>query len=246
MIDPTTNTLYVVAKTMEVSGGNTNYYHRLHALDITTGAEKFGGPVIIQASVPGTGGSSSGGQVPFVSLRENQRPALLLSNGVVYVAFAAHGDVVPYHGWVLGYNASTLAQTFVFNTSPNAATYGAGIWMSGDGVATDSSGNLFFVTGNGVFDVNTGGIDYGDSLLSVNPTTAAVNTYFTPMDQSNDNANDLDLGSGGVLLLPAQAGSTAHPNLALTAGKDGTIYLVDRDSMGGYNSRTTTRLFSLS
>jgi IPT/TIG domain/Fibronectin type III domain len=242
VIDPTTNTLYVVALTKEVSNGNTHYYHRLHALDITTGAEKFGGPVLLQASVPGTGAGSSGGQLPFVSLVENQRPALLLSNGIVYIAFAAHSDQIPYHGWVLGYSASTLQQTLVFNTSPNATSFGAGIWMSGDGLATDTSGNLFFVTGNGIFDVNTGGVDYGDTLLRINQTTGAVLQYFTPADQSNDNANDIDLGSGGVILLPDQAGSTAHPHLALTAGKDGTVYLVDRDSMGGYNANNNGQI----
>jgi len=220
VIDPTTNTLYVVAKTKEVSGGNTNYVHRLHALDITTGAEKFSGPEVIAASVAGTGGGSSGGQVPFDSLRENQRPALLLSNGVVYIAFASHSDIVPYHGWVLGYSASNITQqTLVFNTSPNATSYGAGIWQSGDGVATDSSGNLYFVTGNGVFDANTGGLDYGDSLLRINQTTGAVAQYFTPADQASDAAADLDLGSGGVTLLPAAAGSTAHPNLAVVGGQ---------------------------
>ena len=107
--------------------------------------------------------------------------------------------------------------------------------MSGDGLATDPSGNLFFVTGNGTFDVNTGGVDYGDSLLRLDQTSGSVAQYFTPYDQANMNANDLDLGSGGVTLLPDQAGSTAHPHLALTAGKNGTIYLVDRDAMGGYN-----------
>ena len=204
------------------------------------GAEKFGGPVILQASIAGTGDGSSGGHVPFVALRENQRPALLLSNGVVYLAFGSHGDVGPWHGWVLGYNAATLAQTFVYNTSPNSG--GAGIWMSGDGLATDTSGNLFFVTGNGVFDANTGGLDYGDSLLRIDQGTGSVVTYFTPQDQSNDNAADLDLGSGGVLLVPDQAGSAAHPHLALTAGKDGTIYLVDRDAMGGYNPNGDTQI----
>jgi hypothetical protein len=238
VIDPSTNTLYVVAKTKEVNSPNI-YYHRLHALDITTGAEKFGGPVIISASVPGNGAGGSGGVVPFYSLRENQRPALLLNNGVVYVGFASHNDFVPYHGWILGYQAAQgLKQTLVYNTSPNATSFGAGIWMSGDGLATDSTGNIFFVTGNGIFDATSGGVDYGDSLMSINPTTGNVNTYFTPDDQANDSANDLDLGSGGVLLLPSQAGSAAHPSLALTAGKDGTMYLVDRTNMGGYNSGT--------
>jgi hypothetical protein len=238
VIDPSTNTLYVVAKTKEVNRASI-YFHRLHALDITTGAEKFGGPVIISASVPGTGAGSSGGVVSFNSLRHNQRPALLLSNGVVYISFASHNDYVPYHGWILGYQAAQgLKQTLVYNTSPNATSFGAGIWMSGDGLATDSTGNIFFVTGNGIFDANTGGVDYGDSLMSINPTTGAVNTYFTPANQANDSANDLDLGSGGVLLLPPQAGSAAHPSLALTAGKDGSLYLVDRTNMGGYNSST--------
>jgi hypothetical protein len=240
VIDPATNTLYVVVKTKEVSGSNTTYVHRFHALDITTGAEKFGGPVVIQASVPGFGGGSVGGQVPFISLRENQRTALLLNNGVVYLAFASHGDQVPYHGWVLGYNASTLQQVMVYNTSPNATSFGAGIWMSGDGLAVDSTGNIYFVTGNGVFDVNTGGNDYGDSLLRINQTTGAVVDYFTPFDQSNMNANDLDLGSGGVLLLPDQSG--AHPHLALTAGKNGTIYLVDRDNMGHFNPNNNNQI----
>jgi fibronectin type 3 domain-containing protein len=238
VIDPSTNTLYVVAKTKEVQTAQI-YYHRLHALDLTTGAEKFGGPIILSASVAGNGAGSSGGQVAFNSLRENQRPALLLNNGVVYIAFASHNDYVPYHGWILGYKAAQgLQQTLVFNTSPNATSFGVGIWMSGDGLATDSTGNLFFATGNGIFDANTGGVDYGDSLMSINPTNGNVLTYFTPSDQSNDSANDLDLGSGGVLLLPSSAGSSAHPNLALTAGKDGTVYLVDRANMGGYNSNT--------
>jgi fibronectin type 3 domain-containing protein len=236
VIDPSTKTMYVVAMTKE-SG---SHVHRVHALDITTGAEKFGGPFVITASVPGSGAPQSGGQVTFNSLRQNQRAAALLSNGVVYFAFASHQDITPYHGWVLGYDAATLQQTVIFNDSPNTSSFGAGIWQSGDGVATDTSGNLYFSTGNGVFDANTGGKDYGDSLLRVNQATnqttgtGGVVDYFTPHDQANMNANDLDLGSGGVILLPDAAGSTAHPHLVLTAGKNGTVYLVDRDKMGGY------------
>ncbi|HEX5483016.1 MAG TPA: fibronectin type III domain-containing protein, partial [Terriglobia bacterium] len=157
-IDQTTGTLYVVAKTKE----GTGYVQRLHALDITTGAEKFGGPVVIQASVAGTGAGSSGGLVPFDALRENQRPALLLNNGVIYIAFASHGDQPPWHGWVLGYSASTLQQVMVYNATPNGS--GAGIWQSGGGLATDASGNIYFITGNGTFDANTGGADYGDTF----------------------------------------------------------------------------------
>src|SRR5262249_52973507 len=161
-------TLYVVAKTKEVSGSTTNYVQRLHALNIATGAETLGGPVVLQASVPGTGAGSQGGVLAFDPLRENQRPGLLLNNGVIYIAFASHGDQAPYHGWVLGYNATSLQQTMAFCVSPNGA--GGGIWQSGMGLATDSSGNVFFMTANGVFDANTGGSDYGVSILKLGPT----------------------------------------------------------------------------
>jgi fibronectin type 3 domain-containing protein len=232
-IDPTSNTLYVVAKTKEVVGGNTTYVHRLHALDLGTGAEKLGGPVNVSASVPGTGGGSSGGTLPFNSLHENQRSALLLLNGVVYLAFGSHGDVNPYHGWVLGYNASTLSQVMVFCTSPNTPGNGSGVWQSGDGLATDATGNLYFVTGEGLFNVNSGGKDYGDSLMRLSPTGTPLD-YFTPHDQATLDSQNLDFGSGGVLLLPDQPG--AHPHLAITAGKNATVYVVDRDNMGHYNS----------
>ncbi|MBZ5621860.1 MAG: pyrrolo-quinoline quinone [Acidobacteriia bacterium] len=237
VINPATGTLYVVAKTKEVSGSTTNYVHRLHALDIATGAEKFGGPVVIQASVPGTGDGSSGGQTPFISLRENQRAALLLSNSVVYFAFAAHGDQPPYHGWVLGYNAATLQQTMVYNSTPNGSA--GGIWQSGDGLATDSTGNIYFVTGNGDFNANSGGSSYGDSFVKLSPSGAVVD-YFTPHDQAIMQAGDLDLGSGGTLLLPDQSGP--HPHLAISAGKNGTMYLVDRDNMGRYNANNDNQI----
>ena len=248
VIDPTTNTLYVVVKTKEVSG-STKYLHRLHELDITTSAEKFGGPVVIQpASVPGTGSGSSGGLVPFISLHENQRAALLLNNGVVYIAFGAHGDNSPYHGWVVGFNASTLQQVMQFCTSPNdngirvtGGGQGSGVWQSGDGLATDSTGNIYFVTGNGIFDANTGGPDYGDSFLKISSAGALVD-FFTPHDQQSMNDNDIDLGSGGVLLLPDSAGSSSHPHLAITAGKNGTIYLIDRDNLGHYNPNNDSQI----
>ena len=231
VIDPATGTLYVVAKTKEVSGGTTTYVQRLHALDITTGAEKLGGPVVIQATVPGTGNGSSGGQLPFSPLHENQRPALLLSNGVVYLGFSSHGDVEPFHGWLLGYDATTLQQVLVFNSAPNGDH--GGIWMNGDGPAVDASGNLYFITGDGTLDADTGGNDYGDSFVKLS-TSGTVQDYFSPSVQSTLDANDLDLGSGGVLLLPDQSGSHAHE--MVSAGKNGTIYLVDRDNMGGFDS----------
>jgi len=233
VIDPGTGTLYVVAKTKEPSG----YFQRLHALDITTGAEKFGGPVVIQASVTGTGEGAQGGQVAYDPLRENQRPALLLNNGVVYIAAASHGDNDPYHGWVLGYNATTLQQVMVYNTTPNAGR--GGIWQSGGGVAADSAGNLFFVTGNGDFDANTGGNDYGESYVKLSPSGIVLD-YFTPYNESTLNLYDLDLGSAGLILLPDQPGTT--PQLVGNAGKGGTIYLVNRDNMGHYNSQSDNQI----
>lgn len=230
VIDSATSTLYVVAKTKEVSGGTTNYVQRLHALDIKSGAEKFGGPVVIQASVPGTGDGSQGTTVPFVSLRENQRPGLLLSNGVVYIGFASHGDQHPWHGWVLGYNATTLQQVMAYNVTPN--DYGGGIWQGGCALAADSAGNIYFVTGNGAFDANTGGSDYGDSFVKLAPNGTVVD-YFAPHDQASMDANNLDLGSGGSALLLDQSGPNAH--LMVSAGKGGTVYVVNRDNMGHYN-----------
>jgi len=227
VIDPSTGTLYVVVKTKE--GANV-YRQRLHALDIATGAEKFGGPVLIQATVPGTGVGSTGGQLAFDQLRENQRTALLLHNGVVYFGFGSHGDVQPYHGWLLGYNATTLQRVFTFNTTPNGE--GGGIWQSGGGMAIDAAGNFYFATGDGTFNANTGGVDYGNTFMKLSPTGAVIDT-FTPTDQAFLDANNLDLDAGGMILLPDQLG--AHPNLLVSAGKDGTIYVVDRDNMGGYH-----------
>jgi len=234
VIDQGTGTLYVVAKTKEVVGGTTTYVQRLHALDITTGAERCGGPAVIQASVPGTGDGNDGhGKVPFNALRENQRPALLLNNGVVYIGFASHADQPPYHGWVLGYDAHTLQQVMAYNDTPNGSD--GGIWQSGGGLAADSAGNIFFVTGNGTFDANTvGGMDYGDSIEKIS-AGGSVLDYFTPHDQAALSAADLDLGSGAALLLPDQGGP--HPHLLVTAGKGGTMYLIDRDTgkMGQFN-----------
>jgi fibronectin type 3 domain-containing protein len=233
VIDKSTNTMYVVVKTKEVSGGTTNYVQRLHALDLTTGAEKLGGPVVIQATVPGTGIGSTNGQLAFNSLRENQRTGLLLVNGVVYFGFASHGDNQPYHGWIFGYNASTLQRTLAFCVTPNQE--GAGVWMSGDGIASDSTGSLYYITGDGEFDGNTGGPDWGDSYIRMTPA-GVVSDYFTPSNQDALNAGNHDLGSGGALLLPDQPG--AHPHEMLSSGKDGSIYLVDRDNMGHYSTST--------
>jgi hypothetical protein len=227
VIDGTSNTLYVVAFTLESS----IYYQRLHALDITSGAEKFGGPIVIQASVPGIGAGSVGGMVDFTPLLQNQRSALLLSNGVVYIAWASFGDLGEYHGWVMGYNAKTLAQVSVFNDTPNGSQ--GGIWHSAGGLSADSSGHVYLITGNGTFDVNTGGVDYGDSFLRMT-STLSVTDYFTPDNQSTLDDDDLDLGSSAGLILPKQSGS--YPDEITRADKQGTIYLVDRDNMGKFHS----------
>jgi hypothetical protein len=229
VINPTNGTLYVVAATKEVSNGTNNYVNRLHALDIATGAEKFGGPIVIQASVPGTGLGSRGGMVFFSSLTNNQRPALLLVSNVVYVGFADHGDSVIYHGWVLGYNATNLQQVMAFCTTPNEGK--GGVWQGGGGIAADASGNLYFSTGNGNFKASSS--DYGDTALKISPGGTVLD-YFAPSNQATLFSQDLDLSPGGVLLLPDQSGP--NPHLMIASGKYGSIHLINRDNMGGYSA----------
>ncbi|PYM38808.1 MAG: pyrrolo-quinoline quinone [Candidatus Rokuibacteriota bacterium] len=253
VIDVVTGTLYVVAKTKEVSAGRPHYVQRLHALDIGTGAERMGGPIVIGdtvvdgndpsvsgPSVVGIGDGSGGAEVVFNALRELNRPGLLLVDGVVYVAWASHGDNRPYHGWLIGYDAETLAQVAVFNTTPNGTS--GGVWMSGAGLAADSLGAIYLSTGNGTFDVaGTHAPAYGDSVLKLVEDAVlghltgrgvSVLDFFTPWNQDALAAVDQDLGSGGVLLLPDQSG--ARPHLMVTAGKEGKIYLLDRDDLGAY------------
>jgi hypothetical protein len=237
VIDPASGTLYVVAKTKEIVGGTTSYVQRLHALDITTGAEKFGGPVVIAPVFRGTGADSQAGLVYFDPLLQNQRSALLLANGVVYFGFGAHGNPAAYHGWVLGYMATTLQQVMVYNTTPNARA--GGVWQAGGGVAADSSGNLYFATGNGTFDANVSGGDYGDSVVKIN-NSGFVLDYFTPHEQLTLDTQDIDLGSGGVLLLPDQSGP--NPHLLISAGKSGTLYLINRDNMGHFFPNADTQI----
>jgi len=231
VIDPASGALYVVAKTRE----SLSYVQRLHALDITTGAEKFGGPVVIQASVSGSGDGTT--TVTFNALRENQRPGLLLSNGIVYLGFGSHGDNRTYYGWILGYDATTLQQVLVFNSSPDGTE--GGIWQSGGGLATDATGNIFFATGNGDFNADTGGRDYGDTVVKLS-TLGTVVDYFTPHDQGNLSVQDFDLSSAGPTLLVDQPGPNPHE--LITAGKGGTIYVINRDNMGHYNSGSDSQI----
>lgn len=230
VIDLSAGTLYLVASTVL----NGQFFHRLHALDITTGAERPGSPVLIEASVPGTGDGFSQKTVPFHPYLYKNRAGLLLLNGVVYTAWASHCDAGSYHGWLIGYDASGLHQAAVFNESPNA--YQGSFWMGGAAPAGDAEGNIYLISGNGPFDGDSNGTDYGDSFIKLSYHGGlALKDYFTPYNQMSLNYQDVDLGSSGPLLLPDDAGSTSHPHLMAGAGKEGRIYLLDRDQMGRYN-----------
>jgi len=239
VIDPITGTLFVIAKTQEVSGSITNFVYRLHALDITTGAERPGSPVVIQGQVPGTGNPNSGGSVSFSPLYSLQRPGLVLANNAVYVAFGSWGDVSGWHGWVFGYDESSLSQTAAFSTTPNGSEGEGGIWMHGNGLAADQNGNLFFSTGNGGFD---GIANYSDSFLKLVTPGLTVSDYFAPYNQSVLDSGDLDIASGGLMLLPPSAGTTEHPDIMMGCGKNGAVYVIDRDNMGGYNSSNDSQI----
>jgi len=240
VIDTNSGTLYVDAFT-GVVGATTNYFHTLHALNITNGTEQSFSPVVITASVAGTGVDSSGGKVTFNPKQENQRSALTLAGGIVYVAYAGYADTDPYHGWIIGYDATNLVQltNYVFCTTPNATTAAtgadpgeAGIWMGGGGLAVDQNTNLYFEVGNGSFSATngSGNVDFGDSFMKLSTTNGLkVADYFTPWDQAAFQTGDTDVGSGGLLLLPDQPG--AFPHELLGAGKEGQIYVINRDLM---------------
>jgi Chitobiase/beta-hexosaminidase C-terminal domain/Legume lectin domain/Fn3 associated len=252
VIDTSTNTIYVVGKTKE-SG---KYFYKLHALDITTGAEKFGGPVDISGSVPGNGSGSSAGTLSFDPTFQLQRPGLLLLHGVVYIAFGATYDVTPsWHGWIFGYSASTLHRTGVWSASPNGN--GSSIWLGGAGLAADvidptghPYGRLFTATGNGSFNATTpynNTMSYSISVLRLDlangaPTMTAngvqVGDMFAPFDQAHLDSIDDDQGSGGVLLLPDAVSGGKH--LMVQVGKSGRIYILDRNNLGGFHPTNTS------
>ena len=234
VIDSTSGTMYVVSKE---KFGPGNYRQRLHALDITTGLERSKSPVTITATSPGTASDGNGTTVPFNPLTQLGRPALTLSNGIVYLAFASHCDIDPFHGWVLGYDETKLTQEVVFNSTPNGTN--GGIWQSGCGLGVDTNGDLIAMTGDGVFDTGASPQDFGDSFLRLTPNPGAtvsmtVASYFTPLNELMLEDQDLDMGSGGNLLLPDQPGP--NPHLMIGVGKSGSIYLVNRDNMGGFNA----------
>jgi hypothetical protein len=266
-IDLASNTIFVVARTKEIRGGTPHFVQTLYALDMSSGATKGGGPRVIAdtifqngiytyvsgPTINGTGDGSVGGRLTYNALRQNQRPALTVYGDTVYVMSASHGDNGPYHGWILGYDKSTLALKRVFNTTPNGAQ--GGIWMAGAGLSIDAQGFFYFGSSNGSFgdealDANGFPINgnYANSIikLAVDPTSNESNPnvngwgfrvvdYFTPYNQETLSFNDLNLGSGGITLLPDSVGSAAHPRLLITGGKHGSIYLIDRDNMGKYS-----------
>jgi len=254
VIDASTKTIYLVSASEKnptspgnCSASSATFFHRLHALDIATGNEKFNAPVTIAASVPGTGDGSSGGMVSFNSQLHHQRSGLAEVAGKIFVVFAAHEDATPYHGWVIGYKASNVQQQIaVFNTTPNGVN-GAdgGIWGGGGAPAVDSGGDIYVATGNGVFDESPPppNNDYGDSILrlhsitgsTLNGVNLSVAGWFTPFDESHLQQTDGDLGSGAAVLLPFQTSGAGPQHLLVQTGKEGTVYLIDRDNMGQFN-----------
>jgi len=232
VIDPNTGTLYVIAKTDE----NGTFVHRLHALDVATGQEKFNGPVKLKATFR----TNTGSVATFKDLYQMNRPGLLLVNGTIYAGFGSNGCNYGNQGWVLAYDALTLQQVGAFDTSPVKGL--SSIWQSGAGLTADSAGNIYAETGEGPFDADMGGQDFGSSVLKLTqtPNGLPLTDYFTPYNQATLSQMDLDLSSAGVLVLPDQPG--AHPHLAVATGKKGILYLLDRDNMGHYNPAGDTQI----
>ncbi len=225
VIDRVTSTLYVVSRSRMVGG---QFVQRLHALSILDGSERAGSPVVIQASVPGNGDGAHNGVLKFDPLRENQRAAMLLLDGVLYMTWAGHCDWGPYHGWIMGYDATTLAQVVVHNTTPEGS--GGGIWQAGQGMSSDGT-FLYAITGNGTIgdDTSTGSpVNRGQTIMKLKRSGSAlhIESWFTPYNYYALEQGDLDLGSAGLLLIPGT-------NLGVSGGKGGWLYVVDRDNMGG-------------
>ena len=249
VIDRTSGTngaVYLVAMSKDGSG---NYHQRLHALDLALGAELFSGPVDIQATYPGTGDNSNGTSVMFDPGQYEERAGLLLTNGIVYTGWTSHCDIRPYTGWILAYSKSTLAQTSVLNITPNG-NEGA-IWMAGAGLAADASGNIYFLDANGNFDtnLNSSGFpsngDYGNAFMKLSTSAGlAVADYFEMYNQSSENGSDTDLGSGGAMVLPDLSDGAGHTmHLAVGAGKDSNLYMVNRDAMGKFNPSNNNSIY---
>ena len=225
VIDTSPGIIYVVNRTKNTS--NSTYHYYLHALDLITGAERLGGPVEIVGQVSGTGPGSVGGTLTFDPTFHNQRPSLLLLNGFLYLGFGSVGDIGTYHGWFMTYNAGTLQQQAIISITPNGNE--GGLWSTGQGPVADAAGNVYIITANGDFNANTGGKDYGDSFVKYSGANLTVSDYFTPSNQASLNSGNVDLGSGGPMLMPGTS-------LLVGMGKDGIFRVVNTGSMGGFNS----------
>jgi hypothetical protein len=241
VIDVDSGILYVVSKS--INAAQTTFYQRLHAIDITTGKEEPGSPVIIAATYPGTGGG--GTTVAFSAKQEAQRSGLVLANGTVYIAWGSNQDMAPWYGWIMGYNEATLTQTAAFNSAPNVRK--SGIWMSGGAPAVDTSNHLYVLTGNGNFDAGNSTApnnDYGDSLLQLN-SALQVTQYFTPSDELDDDQRDRDFGSGGAAVLADLPAGTTVTHALVCGGKDGTLYVLNRDLLGGFGDTAAEQVIAL-
>jgi uncharacterized protein (TIGR03437 family) len=232
VIDLAARTLYVVVSTLESQPDRASpYIQRLHALDIATGAERAGSPVLIQATFPGNADDTA--SVAFKPDFQLQRAGLVLWNGVVYIAWSSYCDRPKYHGWVIGYDARTLQQVAVYNSTANGN--GGSFWTSGAAPAVDQDGNMYLIAGNGIFDGHQGGSNLGNTFIKLaTAEQLSVLDYFAPFNVFSLNGLDTDLGSSGAMLLPDEVGSPAHPHLLVSAGKEGRIYVLDRDNMGHY------------
>jgi hypothetical protein len=235
-------TLYAIAMSKSAS---RQYHQRLHALDLATGAEEFGGPIDIQATYAGSGAEGAGGVQTFDPKQHKERPGLAVAGGIVYTSWGSHCDIAPYTGWVIGYDEATLAQVSVLNLTPNGSD--GGIWASGAGPAFDAAGNFYLLMGNGTFDtaLDARGFpvngDYGNAFVKLSPTgtTLSIADYFTMYNTGTESSTDVDLGSGGAMLLPPLLDANGQPrDLAVGAGKDGHIYVVDRNNLGKYHANT--------
>jgi len=239
VIDSATGTLYVVSR--DVGTSNFNFEQWLHALDITTGTEKANSPKLITATIAGSGDGSVGGQINFDPQRQNQRPGLLLLNDKIFISWSSHCDWGPYHGWVMGYDKTTLQQKFVYNTTPEG--FNGGIWMSGGGPSADENGNIYLSVGNGSVGANNQPgnlINRSESALKLTPsgTGLLVSSFFSPQNISELEAADLDFGVTQMMLIPGT-------NRVMTSCKDGKIYLLDRDNMGGFSATTNNVVQSI-
>jgi hypothetical protein len=243
VIDSSSGTLYVLSKSIDST--LSTFYQRLHAIDIASGAEKAGSPVLIAGSFPGTGSGSSA--VAFSSKQQNQRPGLALVNGTVFVAWGSHEDSNPWYGWMMGYRYSSgsWTQTAVFNSTPNLQ--GGGIWMGGGAPAVDAANHLYFLTGNGGFNANNPSApnnDYGDSLLQAD-TSLNITSYFTPSDELADQQTDRDFGSGGAAVLADLPAGNSVTHALVCGGKDGTLYVLNRDLLGGFGDSAAVQTLSI-